>query len=203
MAQRAQIGDQHARDNGAGPHAQRRMDGRCSSQQKTARAIRARGDQRHRKQTERQSKNAVRILGAQQKQSVDRPVLGRACEKDEGGGADRHPDISTERVDNHRQRLKGHHSQHAADHQREANFGNPQPEENRQQLVKDGPEFQVINEKRIARGIPDEAREDLAGFDGHLPVGEPHHSDAKSQEPADEQYPGDACLFCSQNARAV
>ena len=93
------------------------------------------------------------------------------------------PGVAAQRVNHHRQRLKRHHAEHAAQEERQADLGDPQAEERRQNLMEDGPELDVINEKWIRGGILDEAGDDLAGFDRHLPVREADQSDTEAQEP--------------------
>ena len=59
----------------------------------------------------------------------------------------------------------------------------------RADLMKNRPEFRVVDVKRIALGVPDVAGNDLGRFDRYLPVGKTNHPDAESKQPAEEENP--------------
>ena len=192
------------------------MHGRSDAEQKATRSIAAGADERHGQHTKREANNPVRILRSQQKETVDRAVLGCACEKNQRRRADRDERVVTECVDHHRQRLERHHAEYAAQDERQANFREAGREQWRADLVQQRPQLDVIDEKGIAVRVLDEAGQHLRRFNRHLPVGEAGKAGAKPHQAADRQNPermrrrrGNSrrdfwmCAGSSQNATAV
>ena len=66
-------------------------------------------------------------------------------------------------------------------------FRNPGRQQHGTHLVKQCPELQVIDVKRIVRGITHDSGDHLGGFDRHLPLGKAARSDVIADGSADRQ----------------
>ena len=191
-AQPAEVRKHGKRNDRAGPRAKRWMDARRDTEQQGTRAIPARAEKCDRQHARRKAYDAVRVLGAQQKERIDGAVLGGARKEDERCGADGEKDVPAKCVDEQCKRLKRQHPLNAADDEGKRDLVDARAQCERQNLVQRRPQPRVIDVKNVVGRICDEPCDDLRRFHRDLPVGKPEHPDAKTQNAAQQQNPESA-----------
>ena len=167
--------------------AERRMHRRREAEQEQSEPIFPRAEEPADQHDEREAEHPVRMRRPQQRDGIRHPDVRGVADNDDHHRCNRQHAVAAQGIHGHREGLERQHADHTADHNRRRDLGRPREQQERQSLVKDRPEFQVVNVERGARRIFDDACGHLRCFDRNLPVRKTEGDHDEAERAADRK----------------